>query len=78
GVGQFGSTASSVELELEQTTWERPSSTPGTPKTPLRQKNSTPTVNGFHSSGSPLHQLDLSHVRKASSDQQEVQWKRCK
>ncbi|XP_036382123.1 growth arrest-specific protein 7 isoform X3 [Megalops cyprinoides] len=60
-----------VNTANNETTWERPSSAPGTPKTPLRQKNSTPTVNGFHSSGSPPHHLDLSHVRKASTDQQE-------
>ncbi|KAJ8363748.1 hypothetical protein SKAU_G00125790, partial [Synaphobranchus kaupii] len=59
-----------VNTSNNETTWERPSSAPGTPKTPLRQKNSTPTVNGFHGSGSPLHHPDLTHMRKASSDQQ--------
>nr|XP_029134404.1 growth arrest-specific protein 7-like isoform X2 [Labrus bergylta] len=44
-----------------ETTWERPSSTPGTPKTPHRHKNSLPAVNGFHSGGSPLHHVENSH-----------------
>ncbi|RVE59971.1 hypothetical protein OJAV_G00194220 [Oryzias javanicus] len=56
-----------------ETTWERPSSTPGTPKNSLRHKNSLPAVNGFHSSGSSFHHGENSHnhlVRKSSSDPQ--------
>ncbi|KAL0984031.1 hypothetical protein UPYG_G00136130 [Umbra pygmaea] len=62
-----------VNTSSKETTWERPSSVPGTPKTPLKHKNSLPTVNGFHSGGSPLHQKENSHVsvvRKASSEPQ--------
>ncbi|XP_019720021.1 growth arrest-specific protein 7 isoform X2 [Hippocampus comes] len=56
-----------------ETTWERPSSAPGTPKSSLRHKGSLPAVNGFHSGGSPLHHLEPPHnnmVRKGSTDQQ--------
>ncbi|XP_036428833.1 growth arrest-specific protein 7-like isoform X1 [Colossoma macropomum] len=61
-----------VNTVSNETTWERPSSVPGTPKTSLRHKNSLPAVNGFHGSGSPLHQTEQSHVlqRKPSTDQQ--------
>ncbi|KAI4886692.1 hypothetical protein NFI96_021383 [Prochilodus magdalenae] len=61
-----------VNTVSKETTWERPSSVPGTPKTSLRHKNSLPAVNGFHGSGSPLHQMEQSHVlqRKPSTDQQ--------
>uniref|UniRef100_A0A671KIV0 Growth arrest-specific protein 7-like n=1 Tax=Sinocyclocheilus anshuiensis TaxID=1608454 RepID=A0A671KIV0_9TELE len=61
-----------VNTVSNETTWERPSSTPGTPKTPAKHKNSVPTVNGFHGNGSPLHQTEPSHVlmRKTSTDHQ--------
>ncbi|KAM8877786.1 growth arrest-specific protein 7 [Synchiropus picturatus] len=62
-----------VNTTNNETTWERPSSVPGTPKTPMRHKNSLPTVNGFHSGGSPLHRLEHQHnslVRKSSSEPQ--------
>uniref|UniRef100_A0A8C1IH52 Growth arrest specific 7 n=1 Tax=Cyprinus carpio TaxID=7962 RepID=A0A8C1IH52_CYPCA len=61
-----------VNTISNETTWERPSSTPGTPKTPVKHKNPVPTVNGFHGNGSPLHQTEPSHVlmRKTSTDQQ--------
>ncbi|XP_030631532.1 growth arrest-specific protein 7 [Chanos chanos] len=62
-----------VNTVSNETTWEKPSSAPGTPKTSLKHKNSLPTaVNGFHNSGSPLHQMDQHHLltRKASTDQQ--------
>ncbi|XP_067225121.1 growth arrest-specific protein 7 isoform X2 [Chanodichthys erythropterus] len=61
-----------VNTISNETTWERPSSTPGTPRTPVKHKNSLPTVNGFHANGSPLHQTEPSQavVRKASTDQQ--------
>ncbi|XP_055725809.1 growth arrest-specific protein 7-like [Salvelinus fontinalis] len=51
-----------VNTSSNETTWERPSRVPGTPNTPLKHKNSLPTVNGFRSSGSPLHQNEHSHV----------------
>ncbi|XP_013855561.1 growth arrest-specific protein 7 [Austrofundulus limnaeus] len=62
-----------VNTTNNETTWERPSSTPGTPKTSFRHKNSLPAVNGFHSSGSPSHHVEFSHnslVRKSSSEPQ--------
>uniref|UniRef100_A0A8C9XYC0 Growth arrest specific 7 n=1 Tax=Sander lucioperca TaxID=283035 RepID=A0A8C9XYC0_SANLU len=62
-----------VNTTSNETTWERPSSAPGTPKTSLRHKNSLPTVNGFHSGGSPLHHVEHSHsslVRKSSTEPQ--------
>uniref|UniRef100_A0A8C7D1T0 Growth arrest specific 7 n=1 Tax=Oncorhynchus kisutch TaxID=8019 RepID=A0A8C7D1T0_ONCKI len=51
-----------VNTSSNETTWERPSRVPGTPNTPLKHKNSLPTVNGFRSSGSPLHQNEHSHI----------------
>ncbi|XP_065109622.1 growth arrest-specific protein 7-like [Paramisgurnus dabryanus] len=61
-----------VNTVSNETTWEKPSSVPGTPKTPLKHKNSLPTVNGFHGNGSPLHQTEQSRVvmRKSSAEQQ--------
>uniref|UniRef100_A0A4W3GTZ7 Growth arrest-specific 7a n=1 Tax=Callorhinchus milii TaxID=7868 RepID=A0A4W3GTZ7_CALMI len=61
-----------VNTYTNETTWERPASAPGTPKTPISQMNSLPTVNGFHSSSNLSHQSDTSHValRKTSSDPQ--------
>ncbi|NXY36209.1 GAS7 protein, partial [Pomatorhinus ruficollis] len=57
-----------------ETTWERPSSVPGTPKSPGKPANSPSvlTVNGYYISGSPVHQLDSGHMslRKASGDPQ--------
>ncbi|XP_055360603.1 growth arrest-specific protein 7-like [Betta splendens] len=56
-----------------ETTWERPSSVPGTPKTSVRHKNSLPAVNGFHSGGSPLHHVEHPHnslIRKSSTEPQ--------
>ncbi|XP_053496523.1 growth arrest-specific protein 7-like isoform X2 [Ictalurus furcatus] len=63
-----------VNTVSNETTWERPSSVPGTPRTLLRHKNSLPTVNGFHGSSGPLHQTEQSHVpkQKASTDQQQI------
>ncbi|XP_051490642.1 growth arrest-specific protein 7 isoform X1 [Apus apus] len=59
-----------VNTFTNETTWERPSSVPGTPKSPVSQKSSA--VNGYHISGTPVHQLDSSHMslRKASGDPQ--------
>ncbi|XP_055509695.1 growth arrest-specific protein 7 isoform X2 [Leucoraja erinacea] len=61
-----------VNTYTSETTWERPTSTPGTPKSPISQMNSMLTVNGFHSSGSLSHHLEPSHVslRKTNSDPQ--------
>ncbi|XP_059509796.1 growth arrest-specific protein 7 isoform X2 [Stegostoma tigrinum] len=65
-------TALAVCHKEAETTWERPTSAPGTPKSPISQMNSLPTVNGFHSSGSLSHHLETSHMalRKTSSDPQ--------
>ncbi|KAK7123234.1 hypothetical protein R3I94_020129 [Phoxinus phoxinus] len=61
-----------VNTVSNETTWERPSSTPGTPRTPVRHKTSLPAVNGFHANDSPLHPPEHTHAgqRKASTDQQ--------
>ncbi|XP_046758037.1 growth arrest-specific protein 7 isoform X4 [Gallus gallus] len=59
-----------VNTFTNETTWERPSSVPGTPKSPVTQQS--PAVNGYHISGTPVHQLDSAHMnlRKASGDPQ--------
>nr|XP_025968990.1 growth arrest-specific protein 7 isoform X3 [Dromaius novaehollandiae] len=59
-----------VNTFTNETTWEQPSSVPGTPKSPGTQKS--PAVNGYHISGTPVHQLDSSHMslRKTSGDPQ--------
>ncbi|XP_031412152.1 growth arrest-specific protein 7-like isoform X2 [Meleagris gallopavo] len=59
-----------VNTFTNETTWERPSSVPGTPKSPVTQQS--PAVNGYHISGTPVHQLDSTHMnlRKASGDPQ--------
>ncbi|KAM6111191.1 growth arrest-specific protein 7 [Pterocles gutturalis] len=59
-----------VNTFTNETTWEQPSSVPGTPKSPVSQKSSA--VNGYHISGTPVHQLDSGHMslRKASGDPQ--------
>ncbi|MEQ2260780.1 hypothetical protein XENORESO_001369 [Xenotaenia resolanae] len=62
-----------VNTANNETTWERPSSVPGTPKSSVRHKNSLPAVNGFHSGGSSLHHGDHSHnslVRRSSTEHQ--------
>ncbi|XP_077481447.1 growth arrest-specific protein 7 isoform X1 [Stigmatopora argus] len=62
-----------VNTTTNETTWERPSSAPGTPKSSLREKNSLPKVNGFHSNGSPPHHPEPPHNnmgRKFSTDPQ--------
>uniref|UniRef100_A0AAV2JT87 Growth arrest-specific protein 7 n=1 Tax=Knipowitschia caucasica TaxID=637954 RepID=A0AAV2JT87_KNICA len=50
-----------VNTSSNETTWERPSSVPGTPKTSKRHSHCLPAVNGFHSGGS---------VRKCSTEPQ--------
>uniref|UniRef100_A0A8C9G4U8 Growth arrest specific 7 n=1 Tax=Pavo cristatus TaxID=9049 RepID=A0A8C9G4U8_PAVCR len=55
------------------TTWERPSSVPGTPKSPPAHfLQHVLTVNGYHISGTPVHQLDSAHMnlRKTNGDPQ--------
>ncbi|XP_057681907.1 growth arrest-specific protein 7 [Corythoichthys intestinalis] len=62
-----------VNTTTNETTWERPSSAPGTPKSSQRHKNFPPTVNGFHFSGSPSHHPEPPHNsigRKNSTDPQ--------
>ncbi|KAM9425579.1 growth arrest-specific protein 7 isoform 2-T2 [Pholidichthys leucotaenia] len=63
-----------VNTTNNETTWERPSSAPGTPRSSFRHKNSLPAVNGFHSSSSsPLHHVESSHsslVRRSSGEPQ--------
>ncbi|XP_052468210.1 growth arrest-specific protein 7 isoform X5 [Carassius gibelio] len=61
-----------VNTVSNETTWERPSSSPDSSQTPLKHKSSVLTVNGFHDNGGPLHQTEPSHVvlRKTSTDSQ--------
>ncbi|XP_077314917.1 growth arrest-specific protein 7 isoform X2 [Lithobates pipiens] len=61
-----------VNTVTNETTWERPNSSPVSLKSPIVKKTSLPTVNGFHSSGSPLHHPDSVHisVRKPSGEPQ--------
>ncbi|XP_069808925.1 growth arrest-specific protein 7 isoform X2 [Dendropsophus ebraccatus] len=61
-----------VNTNTNETTWERPNSSPVSIKSPLVKKTSLPTVNGFHPSGSPVHHPESGHVtvRKPSSDPQ--------
>ncbi|NWR57801.1 GAS7 protein, partial [Bucorvus abyssinicus] len=62
-----------VNTFTNETTWERPSSVPGTPKSPPgTNRPSVLTVNGYHIAGTPVHQLDSGHMslRKASGDTQ--------
>ncbi|KPP80303.1 growth arrest-specific protein 7-like [Scleropages formosus] len=61
-----------VSGTVEETTWERPSSAPGTPKGSLKHKNSIPAVNGFHNSGSPVPNVEPHQAvtRKSSTDHQ--------
>ncbi|XP_063312158.1 growth arrest-specific protein 7 isoform X1 [Pelobates fuscus] len=60
-----------VNTFTNETTWERPNSSPVSVKSPVVKKSSLPTVNGYHSA-SPAHQTDSGHVtiRKASSEPQ--------
>ncbi|NWW86619.1 GAS7 protein, partial [Rhynochetos jubatus] len=59
-----------VNTFTNETTWERPSSVPGTPKSPPANSLSVPTVNGYHFSGTSVHQLDSGNMslRKASGE----------
>ncbi|NWZ95873.1 GAS7 protein, partial [Nesospiza acunhae] len=61
-----------VNTFTNETTWERPSSVPGTPKSPPANSACVLAVNGYYISGSPVHQLDSGHtsLRKPSGDTQ--------
>ncbi|XP_019353677.1 growth arrest-specific protein 7 isoform X3 [Alligator mississippiensis] len=61
-----------VNTFTNETTWERPSSVPGTPKTPVTQKSPLPAVNGYHTPLTPAHQLEPGHMslRKIGRDPQ--------
>ncbi|NXW06592.1 GAS7 protein, partial [Fregetta grallaria] len=61
-----------VNTFTNETTWERPSSVPGTPKSPPANSTSVLAVNGYHISRTPVHHLDTGHMslRKASGDPQ--------
>uniref|UniRef100_A0A803JHK1 Growth arrest specific 7 n=1 Tax=Xenopus tropicalis TaxID=8364 RepID=A0A803JHK1_XENTR len=59
-----------VNALTNETTWERPSSSPVSLRSPIVKKMSLPTVNGFHPPGSPVHQSDAAHMRKASNEHQ--------
>ncbi|NP_001090555.1 growth arrest specific 7 L homeolog [Xenopus laevis] len=61
-----------VNTLTNETTWERPNSSPVSLKSPIVKKMSLPTVNGFHSSGPPVHQPESGsvHIRKASNEHQ--------
>nr|XP_037843241.1 growth arrest-specific protein 7 isoform X1 [Chlorocebus sabaeus] len=58
-----------------ETTWERPSSSPGIPASPGSHRSSLPpTVNGYHASGTPAHPPETAHmsVRKSTGDSQNL------
>ncbi|XP_006029409.2 growth arrest-specific protein 7 [Alligator sinensis] len=61
-----------VNTFTNETTWERPSGVPGTPKTPVTQKSPLPAVNGYHTPLTPAHQLEPGHMslRKIGRDPQ--------
>ncbi|XP_029456124.1 growth arrest-specific protein 7 isoform X2 [Rhinatrema bivittatum] len=61
-----------VNTLTNETTWERPSSSPATPRSSLTQKTSFPTVNGYHSTGSPVRHSEPGQMslRKHSNDPQ--------
>ncbi|XP_020821556.1 growth arrest-specific protein 7 isoform X1 [Phascolarctos cinereus] len=62
-----------VNTTTNETTWERPNGSPRTPSSPGTQRNFQPaTVNGYHSSGTPVHQSEPVHMslRKPTGDLQ--------
>uniref|UniRef100_A0A2I2Y6S4 Growth arrest specific 7 n=1 Tax=Gorilla gorilla gorilla TaxID=9595 RepID=A0A2I2Y6S4_GORGO len=62
-----------VNTTTNETTWERPSSSPGIPASPGSHRSSLPpTVNGYHASGTPAHPPETAHmsVRKSTGDSQ--------
>ncbi|CAM2104151.1 growth arrest-specific protein 7 isoform X1 [Caretta caretta] len=58
-----------VNAFTNETTWERPSSVPGSPGS---QKSAVPAANGYHTPVTPMHQMEPSHMslRKPSGDPQ--------
>uniref|UniRef100_A0A8C0LXP8 Growth arrest-specific protein 7 n=1 Tax=Canis lupus familiaris TaxID=9615 RepID=A0A8C0LXP8_CANLF len=62
-----------VNTTTNETTWERPSSSPGIPASPGPHRSSLPpTVNGYHVAGTPAHPPETAHmsVRKSTGDSQ--------
>ncbi|XP_053903768.1 growth arrest-specific protein 7 isoform X5 [Malaclemys terrapin pileata] len=61
-----------VNTFTNETTWERPSSVPGTPRSPGSQKSAVPAANGYHTPVTPMHQMEPGHMslRKPSGDPQ--------
>ncbi|XP_050775714.1 growth arrest-specific protein 7 isoform X7 [Gopherus flavomarginatus] len=57
---------------IKETTWERPSSVPGTPRSLGSQKSAVPAANGYHTPVTPMHQMEPGHMslRKPSGDPQ--------
>uniref|UniRef100_A0A2K5WD19 Growth arrest-specific protein 7 n=1 Tax=Macaca fascicularis TaxID=9541 RepID=A0A2K5WD19_MACFA len=64
-----------VNTTTNETTWERPSSSPGIPASPGSHRSSLPpAVNGYHASGTPAHPPETAHmsVRKSTGDSQNL------
>ncbi|XP_045381945.1 growth arrest-specific protein 7 isoform X2 [Lemur catta] len=64
-----------VNTTTNETTWERPSSSPGIPASPGPHRSSLPpTVNGYHASGTPAHPPETAHMslRKSTGDSQNL------
>ncbi|KAM7145540.1 growth arrest-specific protein 7 isoform 5-T5 [Macrochelys suwanniensis] len=61
-----------VNAFTNETTWERPSSVPGTPRSPGSQKSAVLAANGYHAPVTPMHQMEPGHMslRKPSGDPQ--------
>ncbi|EMP23694.1 Growth arrest-specific protein 7 [Chelonia mydas] len=61
-----------VNAFTNETTWERPSSVPGTPRSPGSQKSAVLAANGYHTPVTPMHQMEPGHMslRKPSGDPQ--------
>ncbi|KAM9120252.1 growth arrest-specific protein 7 isoform 2-T2 [Pangshura tecta] len=61
-----------VNTFTNETTWERPRSVPGTPRSPGSQKSAVPAANGYHTPVTPMHQMEPGHMslRKPSGDPQ--------
>jgi len=62
-----------VNTATNETTWERPGSSPGIPASPGPHRSSLPpTVNGYHVAGTPAHPPETAHmsVRKSTGDSQ--------
>ncbi|XP_030873471.1 growth arrest-specific protein 7 [Leptonychotes weddellii] len=64
-----------VNTATNETTWERPGSSPGIPASPGPHRSSLPpTVNGYHVAGTPAHPPETAHmsVRKSTGDSQNL------